>query len=31
MAIDYVLFVHGVKQRQPGEFDRTAPDLLQGV
>ena len=31
MATDYVLFIHGVKQRQPDGFNRTAQDLLQGV
>ena len=31
MATDYVLFVHGVKQRQPDEFNRTTQTLLEGV
>lgn len=31
MATDYVLFVHGVKHRQPDEFRRTAEGLLQRV
>ncbi|MBD1872810.1 hypothetical protein H6F75_04895 [Nodosilinea sp. FACHB-131] len=31
MATDYVLFVHGVKQRQPEEFNRTTQELLQNV
>ncbi len=31
MATDYVLFIHGVKNRQPEVFTRTTQDLLQGV
>ncbi|MBD2106883.1 hypothetical protein [Nodosilinea sp. FACHB-13] len=31
MATDYVLFVHGVKQRQPEAFNRTVQELLQNV
>lgn len=31
MAIDYVLFVHGVKQRQPEQFNRTVQGLLQNA
>ncbi|MBW4482057.1 MAG: hypothetical protein KME14_05905 [Tildeniella torsiva UHER 1998/13D] len=31
MATDYVLFVHGVKQRQPEAFNRTTQELLQNV
>ena len=31
MATDYVLFVHGVKSRQPEAFDRTTQELLQSV
>ncbi len=31
MATDYVLFVHGVKHRQPDEFTRTVQALLQNV
>lgn len=31
MATDYVLFVHGVKHRQPDEFNRTTQELLQNV
>lgn len=31
MATDYVLFVHGVKNRDPQAFERTAQDLLDGI
>ncbi len=31
MATDYVLLVHGVKQRRPEEFNRTTQELLQNV